>query len=541
MSSATEPAVEKDEEYYWSDNVRFLVQGKLFRVSGHQFITRSKYFSEKFHLGGGDDEGTTDIVPLDCATAAQFRVFLRIVFPTHTTSTTTSFTKDEWLTILELSVRWHFHDFRKLAIEHLDGGLTDIELIKVGRASYVPRWVLSGYQSLVEREGIITVDEADDIGNRTVNTLWIVRYLMDRKVLDGAIENELVWRFSGEISTLEAEEVRRRTVAELELEAKRAEEERRLEEERRVKAAAEQAERERLEEERARREEELEATRLLEEDSRRSRSVLITHPETGNPDQQELSPLQRPEPLEVSTSQAFPVKAKAGDAEAGERNSVTDSTSQARDDDRGDELKRPATLTKQALKAAKKERARAEAREAKMQEELRQAEEAKLEAELKAEKERKEEEERQAVEAKAAAERAKAEEETKAASLRNTADRPLIDLSSAPPPLNPPSKWGQRRLSIILPRGITSPRAFAFECSVECSGCTGAEFRFLTMEVNPPTFTYLHVCCIILLLDFHTHDRYVPSLYLTISYSSLDYPIRVTGMQFAQPPAIPIC
>ncbi|KAF5317388.1 hypothetical protein D9611_003709 [Ephemerocybe angulata] len=279
MTSITEPAIEKDEEYYWSDNVWFLVQGRLFRVSRHQFIIGSKYFSDKYHLGGREDEGTTDIVPLDGVTAAEFRVFLRIVFPSHTTSTTTSFTKDEWLTILKLSVRWHFHDFRKLAIEHLDGGLTDIELIKAGRAAYVPRWVLSGYQRLVEREGIITVDEADEIGNRTVNTLWIVRYLMDRKALDGAIENELAWRFSDEISMLEAEAVQRRTAADIELEAKRAEEERRLEEEQRVKAVAEQLKQKRLEEERLQKQEEQRKLRLEEEESRQRRGVLITHPD----------------------------------------------------------------------------------------------------------------------------------------------------------------------------------------------------------------------------------------------------------------------
>ncbi|KAF6761101.1 hypothetical protein DFP72DRAFT_880087 [Ephemerocybe angulata] len=291
MTSVTEPAIEKDDVYYWSDNVRFLVQGKLFRVSRHQFILGSKYFSEKYHLGGGDDEGTTDTVQLDDITAAEFRVFLRIVFPSHTTSTTTSFTKVEWLTILELSVRWHFHDFRKLAIEHLDGSLTGIERIKIGRAAYVPRWVLCGYQSLVMRK-------ADDIGNRTVNTLWIVRYfLTGRKLLD--VWDELAWRLSDEVSMLEAEESQRRTVADIKLEAKRAEEERRLEEERRVKAVAEQAERERLEEERARSEEELEAARLLEEESRRGLSVLITHRETEKADRQELSSLQHPETLEV--------------------------------------------------------------------------------------------------------------------------------------------------------------------------------------------------------------------------------------------------
>ncbi|KAF6761080.1 hypothetical protein DFP72DRAFT_31340 [Ephemerocybe angulata] len=274
-----EQIYEKDEVYYWADNVTFLVERKLFRVSRHQFIVGSEYFAEKYRLGlpSRDDRGTDiNTVVLQGVTAVQFRAFLRIVFPVHTTSTTTSFTKEEWLTILDLSVRWQFHDFRKLAIEHLNNDLTAIELIKIGRSAYVPRWVLSGYKSLVERDDIITEEEADDIGNRTANILWIVRYFAERKALEGAVESELAWRFSGEITALEAEEAQRRTSAELELEARRVEEKRSLEEERRVKAAAEQVARDRQDEETARREQELQAARLAEEERRWPRGVLTT-------------------------------------------------------------------------------------------------------------------------------------------------------------------------------------------------------------------------------------------------------------------------
>ncbi|KAF6761084.1 hypothetical protein DFP72DRAFT_31358 [Ephemerocybe angulata] len=246
MTAITEPAGEKDEVYYWPNNVCFLVEGTLFRVSQYQFITGSSYFSQKYGLPNiADNDGPESVVQLpDMVSAAQFRVFLKMLFPIHTTSTTSSFTKDEWLTILELSVLWHFHDLRKLAIQHLDGTLGAIELVKVGRAAYVPRWVLAGYKALVTRQGIITEDEGDEIGNRTVNTLWIIRYLVEHHDLVGGVEKELESRFSGEIATLRSAESGHRTV--LEVEASLAEERCRLEEERRIRSIEEDYERERV-------------------------------------------------------------------------------------------------------------------------------------------------------------------------------------------------------------------------------------------------------------------------------------------------------
>ncbi|KAJ2924522.1 hypothetical protein H1R20_g12546, partial [Candolleomyces eurysporus] len=136
MTALTDVAIEgeRDETYYW-DTVKFLVEGHIFKVPRYQFVIGSTYFTEK--LGStelGDHESIAAPVTLEEATASQFRVFLKLLFPIHTTSTTLSFTKDEWLVILELSTLWHFHGFRKLAKEHLEPQLDDpIEQIILGQ------------------------------------------------------------------------------------------------------------------------------------------------------------------------------------------------------------------------------------------------------------------------------------------------------------------------------------------------------------------------------------------------------------------------
>ncbi|KAF6761082.1 hypothetical protein DFP72DRAFT_31366 [Ephemerocybe angulata] len=76
MTAMTEPAGEKDDVYYWPDNVTFSIDGKLFRVSRYQFIVGSEHFSATYGLA--EDK---DIVHLEGITHAQFRTFLKILFP----------------------------------------------------------------------------------------------------------------------------------------------------------------------------------------------------------------------------------------------------------------------------------------------------------------------------------------------------------------------------------------------------------------------------------------------------------------------------
>ncbi|KAJ2919964.1 hypothetical protein MD484_g491, partial [Candolleomyces efflorescens] len=178
-TSLTDVAIEgeKDEIYYW-DTVRFFVGGVRFKVPRYQFVIGSTYFAEKLESVKVSDKGEDEApITLEGATASQFRILLKLLFPIHTTSTTLTFTKEEWLVILELSTLWSFHEFRKLAKEHLEPLLDDpIERIVLGRAAYISKWVLDGYETLVTRSERISEQESERIGHLTAVRLYILRH-----------------------------------------------------------------------------------------------------------------------------------------------------------------------------------------------------------------------------------------------------------------------------------------------------------------------------------------------------------------------------
>jgi actin-related protein len=170
----------------------------------------------------------------------------------HTTSTTLRFSKEEWLVILELSTLWDFHEFRKLAKEHLERQLDDpIERIIVGRAAYIPRWVVEGYECLVTRSECISEQESERIGHLTTVRLYILRH--ERCFEPAPVPS----RFGKEVHQLEQMEKDHMSAEE-----RRVEEEKRLEEERQRHDREEQ---QRLAEEKARAEREEEERKEREE------------------------------------------------------------------------------------------------------------------------------------------------------------------------------------------------------------------------------------------------------------------------------------
>ncbi|TEB38101.1 hypothetical protein FA13DRAFT_723524 [Coprinellus micaceus] len=167
MKSTAKKAALNDEVYYWPDNVRFLVQGVLFRVPRLPFILGSRYFTEKHELRSNGVEAEP-VIHLQSVSAPQFRVFLKFLFPMPSNKPLESiFTKYEWITILSLCTAWHFPEFRKLAIQNLDGKLAELELIYVGRALSIPIFVLEGYRAIINRPKaqIITKEESAAIGH----------------------------------------------------------------------------------------------------------------------------------------------------------------------------------------------------------------------------------------------------------------------------------------------------------------------------------------------------------------------------------------
>ena len=177
---------------------------------------------------------------------------------------------------MTLSTLWHFHEARKVAIQQLqDGQLTEAELITVGRAQSVPRWVIVGYKSIVERpnDDTISDDEAGAIAGhdyRAIHHLWTIRHKLavSRDTLDGEfIEREILSKFEAELDALREVELEHRTEEDIERDRREAEERRIIEEE--EQAAAERAETERMEEARREALEKLaEEERLKEEQSR---------------------------------------------------------------------------------------------------------------------------------------------------------------------------------------------------------------------------------------------------------------------------------
>ncbi|TEB38088.1 hypothetical protein FA13DRAFT_722632 [Coprinellus micaceus] len=289
MTAITEPVGRKHETYYWSDSVEFLVEDVLFRIPQYPFRVGSQYFIEKFGLSLRDGTNAArGVVTLPGVTAAQFQVFLKLLFPMHLTSTTTVFTKAEWLTILTLSTLWHFHEARKLAIQHLDGhNLTEMELIEVGRATSISRWVLAGFKSIAGRpQGcVISNEEANAIGHQAAHKVWTIRYQLavagdELDLSEDFIERELRSKFSEELAALKATELEHRTKADIER-AEREEEERRKQEEE-AKAVAE---REQLAEEKRQREKEerLRRRQEIRERERRERKRGTRAPGKAEP------------------------------------------------------------------------------------------------------------------------------------------------------------------------------------------------------------------------------------------------------------------
>jgi chemotaxis protein histidine kinase CheA len=185
------------------------------------------------------------------------------------------FTKAEWLTVLMLSTLWHFHEARKLAIQHLDGhNLTEMELIEVGRATSISRWVLAGFKSIAGRpQGcVISNEEANAIGHQAAHKVWTIRYQLavagdELDLSEDFIERELRSKFSEELAALKATELEHRTKADIERAEREEEERRKQEEEAKAVAEREQLAREeamRWEAEREERERRAEKDRLAQ-------------------------------------------------------------------------------------------------------------------------------------------------------------------------------------------------------------------------------------------------------------------------------------
>ncbi|KAF6761096.1 hypothetical protein DFP72DRAFT_1165589 [Ephemerocybe angulata] len=276
-----------DEMYCW-ELVSFVVNGYVFNVPRNPFALGSEYFATKYLQP--QDKGQ---IALEGVSPCQFRAFLKLMFPIHSTSTTVALSKSEWLTILTLYTLWHFLDLRKLAIQHLDSQMGDpIELVVVGRAEFVPRWVMKGYEALVFKPGPITEEESDLIGDRTAVRLYIIRHTLgDEKGMPGTdvhVNVLLRGRFWEEMDSLEIGDRERKSAETILQEKMEAEEAIRLEMEaarinwfreeednaRRIREEKERLRLRRIAEEEKRERERVEKERKAAEEEERNRKIV---------------------------------------------------------------------------------------------------------------------------------------------------------------------------------------------------------------------------------------------------------------------------
>ncbi|KAJ2930126.1 hypothetical protein H1R20_g6956, partial [Candolleomyces eurysporus] len=286
---APPPPCDLDEEYYW-DFVTFSARGRLFRVPKYRLTNESEYFASKYGLDGDSgsehEYGTVEdprlnAVKLDDVSADEFRSFLKAVYPKVMHSYLT-LAKDDWLSVLKLSTRWLFNDFRKKAIEELSWlNLDPIERIQLGKEFDVEAWLQSGCRDLVSRETVISIEDAEKINWQVAISLYIIRDGVKKDAMADAIDDQVRNAFSTDFERIKGSqslylsaEERLREVQEEE-ERKREAEERKKEEE---ELAIREAESRRLEA-LAAEEEKRVAELALELENRRQklRSIGATH------------------------------------------------------------------------------------------------------------------------------------------------------------------------------------------------------------------------------------------------------------------------
>ncbi|OBZ75090.1 hypothetical protein A0H81_05020 [Grifola frondosa] len=124
------PAPKRDDCFY-DDPVIFLVENVLFRKPRRPFAQESEVFRNMFELPvpeGSVVDGSSDEHPLrlEGVSSADFRYFLKVLFPLPSTAPTHAVTtgggrQDEWIAVLKLSTMWICDNVKKVAIEMLSG------------------------------------------------------------------------------------------------------------------------------------------------------------------------------------------------------------------------------------------------------------------------------------------------------------------------------------------------------------------------------------------------------------------------------------
>ncbi|KAF5316957.1 hypothetical protein D9611_003684 [Ephemerocybe angulata] len=234
---ATPIAASNHSLYSWTI-VTFLVEEQLFKVPRDHFTSGSPVFAEMLAEKQVDDADCSPSVLLESATVEQrveevafplggvtsheFETFLKLVFPSLTSSITLKLSRSEWLVVLKLSTMWNFSDHRKLAITQLTKYMEEnpMKAVKYAREVGVYEWLLSGYFTLAQRDEPLNENEAAQLGLPVAFNLcglrerWLLNKYKRQGLTDTAFKEIVRSRFEDELLTIREQQTQYSTTEE---------------------------------------------------------------------------------------------------------------------------------------------------------------------------------------------------------------------------------------------------------------------------------------------------------------------------------------
>ncbi|RDB27014.1 hypothetical protein Hypma_004967 [Hypsizygus marmoreus] len=166
-SDGTVPLPQKDEKYYFTPIV-FQVDDCLFKVPKFAFCESSTVFSDMLAVpqpseGGQEGSSAKNPVKLHGVSKDDFRRLLEVMYPLDIPPSP-SMSQDGWIAVLSLSQMWEMYKIRSLAIDKLTAMPVDsIRKIKLAKQFHVPQWLRTGYLELVNRNEMLSMEEAEQI------------------------------------------------------------------------------------------------------------------------------------------------------------------------------------------------------------------------------------------------------------------------------------------------------------------------------------------------------------------------------------------
>ncbi|KAF9449331.1 hypothetical protein P691DRAFT_703406 [Macrolepiota fuliginosa MF-IS2] len=199
------PKHERDSNYYFQDDPMaiFLVEGRLFKVHRHYLLEGSEVFRNLFASPkeeGVEPDGTSDERPITLpgVTAKEFEALLDYFYaqPHQWEGSKNEKRLENYLDLLSVSHRFIFENAFRYTLKKIKPMailIPAIQRFQLGEKYNLREWLLSAYESLLNRPAPLSAEEAEALGIARV-----VRYMGAREMM----HNE---RMSVKVAELERE------------------------------------------------------------------------------------------------------------------------------------------------------------------------------------------------------------------------------------------------------------------------------------------------------------------------------------------------